>query len=253
MPLFDELITKHGGTYKPFKQIEYIENNSPKWYHAITSKIVDPGPLLDAEDKPGVCLALSTIFLARYNKAAIASTDDPFGGKTTMQITKDATYVPRVSGIQATERTRGAEYKKTNTAYGPTSGQGQVAIDQAYDTLYKTYGIGKLLHDNVTALGQKGRTLDSPPEGYQIYPPFTQLIDCLSTYDGRYLIKYPAHYVATITDLKRPKFKYFDPNFGQGIFTSKSNFKLFLNEFYNHNAVISSYKLKHINLTYLSL
>lgn len=234
MPLFDELITKHGGTYKQFSQIEYIAKNK-----------------LDERFKPGVCCALSTIFLSRYGKGAIKDGDDVFAGKTFSQIAADPKFVGIVKQIQLMESSRSDLYKKV-IAYS-NSGVSQSQQMTAFGDLFGGVGIGKVFHDNVKNLGQKATFLISKPEGEGDQAPFTEIVDTVVTFDARYLFKFPSHYVGAIVDRTRPKFKFFDPNFGQGVFTDVARFKLYLHEFLNHAAVKSSYKLGTIFVSAVSL
>jgi hypothetical protein len=59
--------------------------------------------------------------------------------------------------------------------------------------------------------------------------------------DGRYLISLPGHSVAAI--ISPAKWKFFDPNFGQGVFDNANKFKAFLRTYLDDGYIKKVYKL----------
>lgn len=233
MGLFQEIVVATGGVYKPFAQIDYIDEQK-----------------LPERFRNGVCCALSTIYVSRYSKASMAA-DDPFQGKTFQQLAKDKKSSFFVQQIQQMENSRSYTYSAVGKELNGMATEEKQA--KSLETLFDGVGLARLFQQNLQALGQKSAHLISKQEGEGEDAPFMQIIGCMTTFDGRYLLKFPSHYVSAITDNGRKKYKFFDPNFGQGVFRDVASYKKFLFTFLNDTNVRASYKLGPVYLCGVSL
>jgi hypothetical protein len=221
--VFADLVKELGGKYKGFKQSEYVAKLNDQRYNG------------------GVCFALSIIYLSRYLKNTntlltsvfMKSEDeleeeDLFKGKTFGQVVTDqsCTLIVRL-------------LRNVNKSYVQTFNNSKTVSDQA--EVASILSAEPAYHQALGFLGRKG--LEKIPGKTNIAAPFTSICTFVSKQAGRHLIMLRRHAVAVIADPNRPKYKFFDPNFGQAIFAKKEDLYSFTSFFLNDPWVSKVYDL----------
>lgn len=213
---FHDLVKQSGGVYKAFDQEEWIKsrkvNKLPDSYHG------------------GACSALTTVFLSRYKRNTKA--DNVWAPFTFTDLVQHHGSTFLIQQLQQSERSRTFFFRAVD----------KNNEDETKDVL-AAVGFGKRLKDHMLALGQAVHVHE---EG-QHYgsPPFHDMVNEIAGHDGRHYLHLPRHAVGAITDRAGKKYKFFDPNFGQAIFTEESAYRKFLSGFFS-SILKTLYQITHV-------
>jgi hypothetical protein len=260
---FKELVAKHNGRHKEFSHIGFLQTEELQ-------------KLLGSERR-GQCGGLSILWLSRYDKDHIQGDlflNEDYEPKKFSQIAASTQGRYVIYQLQKLEVSRFIIADTLRKKYKTANNSDKVLLNKQYkevvniSSFFENCLVSSLKHEGIKFPGDATFSVDKLDDMIaHIYAKNDVIFG--HDYAG-HLIALPNHYVAAITDFHGKGFKFFDPNYGQALFTSKHlhfgdflthtkklrsaavDFRSFLAEFFADAGVQEIYAMKDSAITVAS-